>query len=185
MKRPGFAEGVAVAIVASLACGVLFSVLAPLAGGHAVLRILVALAGLAYVLSLLGRSGARVGRVAAVLAWCAGAGAIAWFAPSLPAYLAGHLVMAWLVRSLFFHAGLPAALADLGITAFGLAAAAFAFGRTGSVFAAAWCLFLVQALFAFIPARETTAMADEPGADRFDRAYRAAEAAVRRLSETT
>lgn len=185
MKRPGFLEGVVVALAASIAAGVLYTVLAPVAGSGVMLRAVIAGVGFAYLLYLLGRSEERVGRITCVLLWCAAAGVIAWAAPSLSLYMAGHLAAVWLVRVLYFHAGMTAALADLGLSAFSLAACVWALGRTGSVFGAAWCLFLVQALFVFIPSRtEAAASCDATGTagDDFDRAYRTAQAAVRKLS---
>jgi hypothetical protein len=92
----------------------------------------------------------------------------------------------WLNRSLYRYSSLLCALADLGLSALGLAAAIWAATHTGSLFLGIWCLFLVQALFVAIPSNmgrniaETSAgLGDE---DRFRRAHRSAELAVRRLS---
>ena len=76
MRTPGFLEGVAVALAASVATSILFGALAPLFGGDSVLRGLIALLGLAYSLYLLRRSRARVGRVSVIAGWCLAALAV-------------------------------------------------------------------------------------------------------------
>lgn len=179
VSRPGFFEGVAVAAAASVIGTVAHAVLVPLAGA-AGLRALIALLALAYVLYLQRRSGARVGRVTALAAWSGAAVLLWWLAPSLPAYLLAHLALIWLLRALQFHDGLLSALADLGLTAFAFCAALWAMRETGSVGLAIWCLFLVQALFVAIPPRAPRPAAG--GADRFEHAWRAAEAAARKLA---
>ena len=186
MKRPGFFEGVGVALVASAVAGVLFSVLATLLPDALVLRALAAGLALAYVLYLLQRSGERVGRLSTIVLWAL-ATVATWLAGlGLPAYLLAHVGMLWLVRSLYFHASLFAACADLGLAMLGLAAAVWAARTTGSVFLAFWCFLLVQALFVAIPARPfRPAEANAEGGDRGDRfrnAYRVAEAALTKLS---
>ena len=185
MNRPGFFEGVGVALAASVVVGVLFTVLAPLFGSADTLRALTAVTAFAYLLYLLCRSNERVGRITCVLVWLVAAAVLAWSVPTLPAYAASHLSILWLVRSLYFHGSGLAALADLGLTAFSLAAAVWALYRTGSVFGATWCLFLVQALFTFIPTGRGERELPNAEPDRFQSACRAAQAAVQRLSEVS
>jgi hypothetical protein len=185
MTRPSFIEGVLVALAASLAAGALFSTLTLALRSASALRWVIALVGLGYVLYLLGRSGARVGRVSTVLVWTLVSGA----ALALPLPLAPFVLlqggMVWLIRSLYFHAGLAAALADLGLALLGLSAAVWAATQTGSLALAAWSLFLVQALFGLIPSGlARTAPGPLAGAqsdDAFERAHRGAEAALRRI----
>lgn len=185
MTRPSFIEGVLVALAASLAAGALFSTLTLALRSASALRWVIALVGLGYVLYLLGRSGARVGRVSTVLVWTLVSGA----ALALPLPLAPFVLlqggMVWLIRSLYFHAGLVAALADLGLALLGLSAAVWAATQTGSLALAAWSLFLVQALFGLIPSGlARTAPGPLAGAqsdDAFERAHRGAEAALRRI----
>ncbi len=186
MKRPGFFEGVGVALAASIGGGVLFTVLAGLFAGGFVLRGLVALLGLLYVSYLLRRSKERVGRVTTLSLWLVAALGIWLLGLSLPLFLLAHLGLIWLVRSLYFHAGLIAAFADLGLLLFGLAAAVWAWLETGSLGLSFWCFFLVQALFVLIPAQLRRGRSRSPAsaaeADPFQQAYRTAEAAVTRLS---
>jgi len=184
MKRPGFFEGAGIGLVASLAGSVLFVVFAWVFSTPTGLRLLIALLGLAYTAYLLGRSGERVGRLATLALWLSAAGAVWLWQPSLPVYLLFHLGLIWLIRSLYFHASLLGALADLGLNGLALATALWAAERTGSVFLSLWCFFLVQALFTAIPAwtRQPGLSADSPAEDAFQQAHRAAEAALRRLS---
>jgi hypothetical protein len=184
MRRPTFLEGAGFALAVAVAGGVAFVLLVPVFAGVPVLKAVVAAATLAYLLYLLARSGTRAGRVTAVAAWALATAAAWWFAPSLLLYLLAQAGFAWLVRSLLFHGGVLAALADLGLTALGLAAAGWALARTGSVGAALWCYFLVAALFVAIPARfpRRAAQGDDGDPDRFQQAHRTAETALRELS---
>ena len=99
-------------------------------------------------------------------------------------YLLAHVGTLWLVRSVYFHKSGLAAIADLGLNALALAGAVWAASRTGSVFAALWCFFLVQAALVLIPARLVPRRPGTPAVaeDRFGRALRNAKAAVRRLT---
>ncbi|MCU7917982.1 MAG: hypothetical protein KZQ95_06440 [Candidatus Thiodiazotropha sp. (ex Epidulcina cf. delphinae)] len=188
MKRPGFFEGVGVALAVSIVGSVLFSVLATLFAGGFVLRGLIAALSLLYLLYLLKRSEERVGRITTLTAWLAAALGIWLLGLSLPLYLLAHLGLVWLVRSLYFHAGLIAAFADLGLALFGVAAALWAWLTTGSLGLSLWSFFLVQALFVLIPARfkrrKELSAGSQAEADRFQHAYRVAEAAVSKLSST-
>jgi len=183
MTRPTFLEGAGVAFAIAVASGVAFVVLVPLFAGTLVLKGTVAAATFAYTLYLLARSGAKAGRVTAVAAWAVTCAVAWWFAPSLLLYLAAQVGFVWLLRSLLFHRGLLAALADLGLTTLGLVAAGWALERTGSVGAAFWTFFLVAACFAFIPPRFPRRPSTEPTTpDRFQQAHRAAETALRDLA---
>ncbi|MBT3093284.1 MAG: hypothetical protein KME58_10345 [Candidatus Thiodiazotropha sp. (ex Lucina pensylvanica)] len=73
MKRPGFLEGVGVALVATIGGGVLFSALTTVFVTDFVLHLLIATMGLIYVIYLLRRSGEKVGRLTSVSVWLAAA----------------------------------------------------------------------------------------------------------------
>ena len=184
MKRPTFFEGVIVAAVASLAAGACFAALTTVFPSAGVLRLVVAGLGLAYVVYLLRRNDERVGRVVTIAVWLAAALALWIFEPPSLLYLAAHLGLVWLVRSLYFHASLLSALADLGLVALGLAGAVWAANETHSIALSVWTFFLVQALYIAVPpriaARAEAAVRDLPE-DRFQRAHQAAEAALRRM----
>jgi hypothetical protein len=184
MKRPGFLEGAAVALVASIAGGACYAALTAVFPPLAVFRVLVAALGLAYVVYLLRRNEERVGRLTTVTIWLAAAGALWISEPPSLLYLCAHLGLVWLVRSLYFHSSLLAALADLGLVALGLAAAVWAARQSASFALSVWCFFLVQALYAAIPVRfpgESGRDGHAVPEDRFQRAHQAAEAALRGL----
>jgi len=184
MRRPGFFEGVAVAAIASLAGGACYVALTTIFSSSAVLRFVVAGLGLAYIVYLLSRNEERVGRITVIALWLAAACVLWLIAPSFAAYLCAHLALVWLVRSLYFHASLVAALADLGLVALGLAAAVWSATRSHSAALSIWCFFLVQALYVAIPARVAApdqGTKEAAPEDRFQHAHRAAEAALRRL----
>ncbi|MBI4695640.1 MAG: hypothetical protein HY749_16660 [Gammaproteobacteria bacterium] len=184
MSRPGLLEGTAVAAVASLGGAILHAALLPLCGALFALKILTAIASLGYVAYLLRRSPRRGGRLATLALWAVSALAIDALAPAVGWYVAGHLGLVWLVRAVHFQRSTPAGLADLGLVAFGYAAAVWAGLQTHSLLASLWCLMLVQAAFGCIPARlghPAAARERDPDSDeRFERAHRAAEAALAR-----
>jgi len=181
MKTPTFLEGAGVALLAALAAGLGQAALAWSLPPATAARLTTLLVGFGYLAYLLRRSPERAGRVVAVGTWFAAAGLL-WLAwPPLPFYVLAHLGLLWLARSLYLHHGPLAALMDLGLTGLALIAGLGAWLHTGSVFLAVWCLFLVQALFVLIPSRPGPRKAFEEE-DRFERAHRSAEAAVRKLS---
>lgn len=183
-NRPTFLDGVVVALAAGLLGSLAYAVLVPALPSGPVLRLLVAGIALGYLFYLLRRSPERVGRISVVAAWGLAAAAIWLLKLPLPLYLTLHLGLVWLVRSLYFYSSVLSALADLGLSGLSLAAALWAAGHSHSLFLGIWSLFLVQALFAFIPAslQRGNAAAPAPERDRFERAHRAAESALRKLS---
>ena len=185
MKRPTFLSATGLALLMAVAAGTTFAVLAPVIGSAASLRLLISGLGFAYLAWLLFGSRPRAGRVTAVAAWLL-LSAASWFlAPSLLTYLFAHVVLLWLVRSLVRYRSALPALLDLGVSVFGIAAAAWAARHSGSVFLAAWSFFLVQAVTIAIPARLFERASDDGDAvhenDVFDHARRRADAAFREL----
>jgi hypothetical protein len=186
-SKTSLGAGLAAAFVFSACGAALLTALSPWLGAATALRAVVALLGFAYTVHVLGRSGERVGRLTTIVCWLGVAGG-AWLADlPLVGYVLLHVGLAWLVRSLYHYSGLLPALADFGLSLLGAAFAVWAAQRSGSAWLALWCFFLVQAFHALIP----PTLAQRGGAalaagDRaFERAHRAAEAAVRRLSSTT
>ena len=183
MKRPTFVEGAVLALIAALGGTLAYAACTLVMPGAAALRLLVAGLGFGYLLYLLGSSRERVGRLTTLALWLTAAGLLWLLSPPLALYLLAHLAMIWVVRSLYFHQGLLAVLADLGLAGLGLIAALGAYLHTGSLFLSLWCLFLVQALFVSIPSRAEISDSDASvEEERFRRAHRAAEAAVHKLS---
>jgi hypothetical protein len=151
------------------------------AGSAIALRLVVAGVAAAYVLYLLSRSEDRAGRIAVFACWLGAAGASA-LVPGVVLFVMVHVLLIWLVRALYFHAGVLAALADLGLSLLALSAAVWA-GETGSLFVCLWTFFLVSALFVVVP---TTWAAPDPSLpvddDGFHDAQRTAESALRRIA---
>lgn len=186
MKRATFINGAIVAFLFAAAGAIAFLALQPVFGAHLVLRVLIAGSAGGYVLYLLRCSDARAGRLAGPALWLAGASGIWALAPGLLGFTLAHIGMLWLVRSLYFHAGITAALLDLGICGVGFVAALAAATSSHSVFLSLWTFFLVQALFVAIPS-VLQAESPNPAAsanERFRRALTAAEAAARRVYST-
>lgn len=183
MKRPGFLQGVLVAAVLAFVGGAVLVALTPFAGIGAAVRITIPAISLAYVLYLLRSSSERTGVVATISIWSIVAIVTWWVSPPLPFYLLVHAGTIWLVRSLYFHAGVIAPLLDLGLSAIATSAFVWALTRTGSPMLAAWTFFLVQALFVgiprIVPTRRTQVSA--AGNEGFERAQRQADEALRLL----
>ena len=185
MNRPGFFGGVIIAAVLGFFASAVVATLTPLFGFSNVVRLIIPALGLAYLLYLMSRSKARVGRVTTLSLWCALAAISWWIAPPLPLYLLIHVAAVWLVRSLYFYSGIVPALMDLGLSALSISASVWAMTRSGSVFLAIWTFFLVQALFVAIPPAVKGKTEPEGNTavdnENFGRARRQADAALRQL----
>lgn len=185
MKRPGFFQGVVVAVVFGFFASAIVATLTPFFGFGSVIRLTIPALGAAYLLYLMSRSKDRVGRVTTLSLWTALAAITWWAAPPFPLYLLIHVTAIWLVRSLYFHSGVIPALMDLGLNALSISACIWALTRSGSVFLAVWTFFLVQALFVAIPptvqgkTNPTRNAAVEN--ENFKQAKRQADAALRQL----
>lgn len=186
MNRPTFYEGVKVAVLAAVLGSVGFTLLPAIVGTATALRLLFAGLTLAYLLYLLWRSGEATGRVVTLTAWVLLTG-VSWaWTPDPVLFLAGQVALIWLVRALYHQPGPLAALLDLGLSLFALAAGLWAFAQAGSMLLAIWTYFLVQALFVAIAAAgrqgPSASPDEERQPDRFQQAHRQAETALRRLA---
>lgn len=185
MNRPSFIQGVVVAAILGFFASAVVATLTPFVGLGAVIRIVIPGLGLAYLLYLFSRSRERVGRVTTLSLWAVLTIATWWLAPALPLYMLIHVGAIWLVRSLYFYSGVLPALLDLGLSTLSVSATVWAITRSGSVFLATWCFFLVQALFVTIPPavkRRQRAHADTAPEDaNFEHARRQADQALRQL----
>ena len=185
MKRPSFFHGVIVAAVLGFFASAIVATLTPFVGLGAVLRFVIPALGLAYLLYLFSRSEERVGRVTTLFLWSVLAAITWWVAPPLPLYLLIHVAAVWLVRSLYFYSGVLPALLDLGLSTLSISATVWAISRSGSVFLATWCFFLVQALFVAIPPTENRKQKPQRNtaadSENFEHARRQADQALRQL----
>lgn len=179
MKRPGFFEGAVFAVLAALIGGGLHFVLTTLLPSWMAWKLAVSAVALAYLSYLLARGDSRIGRITTLAAWAMATLAAWWLAPTFSLYVLIQLLVIWLARSLYFHSGVLAALADAALCGLALAAGTVAMLRTGSLAMGFWCFFLVQALFVAIPAGWPGRHASTAD-DRFEQAHRNAEALVRR-----
>jgi len=184
--RPGFLEGVVVAIVMSTVATAVYAMFHPFMAAGFLLRLLLSGVSLGYVLYLLWRSHERIGRVTVLVVWFLANAGIWVFYPPVLLFVMLQLVLIWLIRSLYFYSGVLPALMDLGLVAVAALFAIVGGLHTASLFVGLWCFFLCQALFVFIPARlqrKPTSTASVTFAeDRFERAHRAATTALRKLS---
>ncbi len=188
MKRPGFYEGVLVAVVASVAGAALYGVMATFFNIAFSARAMLALIGSAYLVYLLARSPKKRGRMTAVLCWALSLFGVWLLDPPFVGVVILLAAVLWLIRSLLYYRSVISSLVDLGLSGFGLVAGLWAFLNSGSLLLALWTLFLVQALFALIPVqwsvqgRHANTPANADRADPFMRAHRNAEAALGKLS---
>ncbi len=186
MKKPGILEGTGVAMIASLASGVLGALLPLLVSQATSARIVIASLALAYLIFLLKRSKERSGRIIVMASWLIVTLSVSILDVSLLWFVLSQAATIWILRSLYFHSSVLPALFDLGLIVFGLTASAWAILQTGSMVIAVWCFFLTQSLFGLIP---SFAGSDRSPADiktnhldRFHSAHRVALDAVRKLS---
>ena len=193
-KSLTFMEGVIIALIASFVGSIGYFTLSTLFSEGFAIRLLVSGLSLAYIFYLLSRSKERVGRLSTVLLWSIITVALWLSASSIMLFVLSNIFMTWLIRSLYFYSSLLSSAVDLFLNGFSLAAGVWAFVHTDSIFLGIWCLFLIQALFVFIPARfdskrslNTSGIGNDSNendnnAANFQQAYRDAEAAVRKLS---
>ena len=184
MKRPSFLGGAVAAAALAFASAAVIAATSPYIGTGAALRVVIPGVTLAYLVYLLRNAGTRTGAVVTLAGWSAVAFAAWWASLPLVPYALVHAGAIWLVRSLYYYAGILPALIDFGLSALAACAFAWSASRTGSVFLATWCFFLVQALFPAIPAsvRRRGGRHEFAGNPAFERARRRADDALRQLA---
>jgi len=183
-RRPGIFRGIAVAALLALCASIMITALSLEWGTESAIYVAAPILGPGYVLQLLHGRKAKTGRVLAIGSWSVFALITIWLTPTMPTYLLLHVGAIWLVRSVLAYSSLLPAVADALLTTFSALTLSWAFARTGSVFLSTWCFFLVQSLWAFIPARYfySSGKADISGNEqKFDQARRQADAALRQL----
>ena len=188
MQTPCVIDGVIVAALISIGAAVASLLLGGFVGYPILFQIVLYSAALTYLLYLLKRSDARVGRVVVIGGWAL-VTLVCWlFDVHLLEQVLLQATAIWLVRSLYFHNSIFTALLDLGLVSVGLAASAWAILNTGSLVASTWSFFLVQALFCWVP--QLGQNADDAGRNSpqnrssFQSAHRVAVDAVRKLSQS-
>ncbi|MFV2090727.1 MAG: hypothetical protein ACC642_08725 [Pseudomonadales bacterium] len=185
MKRPSFFRGVIVAAVLALAGAIGYAGLSTIIGPALAIRLVTAALGGAYILYLLRGSNDKTGRIAVFTGWITVTSGMWFVGVDLTGVIITQAVLISLVRAFYHHASVLAGLLDLGLSAFALSAAIWASAESQSLFLSVWSFFLVQALFVGIPAE--LRMTRKPGNpqpvdDRFGRAFRTAETAIKRIA---
>lgn len=182
MKQPTFLEGALLALIAAVSGSVLFSALNLIVPGDTLLRLLISLLSLGYIGYLMTRSHKRLGRITAFGSWVLATVTGLLLLPSLLLFVLLHCGFIWIIRSLYIHNGVPAAVADLALTALSLTAAVWATLQSGSLFLTIWCFFLMQALFVAIPKSwSAKQVRPEPGEESFDQAWQTAQKALSKM----
>lgn len=186
MKMPTLFDGVSAAALISLGAAAASLLLGGFIVYGLLFELLLYAGAFAYLLYLLKRSRARVGRIVVVTCWAATSLACWFFDVALLQQVLIQAGLIWLVRSLYFHDTIWSAALDFGLVSAGLASASWAFLNTGSLVAALWSFFLVQALFCWLPGQRA-AQNDNAGsvtASSFQSAHRVAIEALRKLSQS-
>ena len=184
MNGPRFSHGVWCAATLAFLVSVMIAAFTPFVGLLSVVRFAIPLTALLYVIFLFRQSEEKTGRIVMLVTWFLFAATTWWLAPSLAIYLIAHIFAVWLIRSLYFYTGFLPATLDLGLSLVSLSAFAWGLERTGSVFLAVWCLFLVQALFVLIPrsvSSRRNKVKFESGSDAFVRARQQADKALQQI----
>jgi len=187
MKTPGIIDGVFVAIVISLYAAGASLILGGIVTYATLFNLVLCGSTLIYLVYLLKRSNAKVGRVVVIASWAATSLGCWLFDIPLFTQMLIQAGIIWLVRSLYFHGSILSAALDFGLVSIGLAASAWAMLNTGSLGDALWSFFLVQALFCWIP----DLVRKQPGdiyhnqhdQSSFQSAHRVALDAVRKLTQ--
>ncbi len=187
MKKPGFIEGVVVALIACITGSIGYSVLSVFYFEEDTWRILIAAISFGYCIYLLARSRQHTGRISVLVSWLLMSISLWLFQPALLHYLLIHLAVIWLIRELYFHANMLHALLDVILIVLGAALGFSAFLHSGSVLLSMWCFFLVQALFVALPGSNKKAPAEQSAIcshTKFEQAFHTAQSAVKDLSRS-
>lgn len=150
-NRPSFFREVGFSLVLCLVAAAATAALSFVLPNYLVVRAVIAALGLAYVMHTIAGSQEKTGRIVTLVVWFVAA-SLAWFGNfGLPAYLAFHVTLIWLTRSLYLYSSLVEPTLDFGLTMLAVCFAAWAAIRTDSLFLSSWCFFLIQALHVAIP----------------------------------
>lgn len=188
MNKPGFIEGVVVALVMCIAGSIGYSVVGVVCNDYDTWRVLIAAISFSYSIYLLWRSQQRTGRIIVTLSWLLMSVAIWLIEPSLLHYALIHLASLWLIRSLYFHASILSTLLDFGLIALGVAVALWALIHSGSLLLSLWCFFLVQAVFVTIPGKIKSVPTNQAVTNnnvKFQQAIRNAQSALNSLTSAS
>lgn len=185
MKRPSFAEGVLLALLLSMAASFLYATVTWVLSGIGVIQLLITVISFSYMLYILVRSGEKIGRVVFMGLWFLISSVMWLFDIPLALFSLLHLMMLWVVRSLYFYSSIVSSLIDFSLIGLGLAFSTWSFYQTGSVFMSIWSFFLTQSLFVFIPEQIgaiKNKRANVNNGGEFNQAFKNANNAIRKLT---
>lgn len=185
-KTVTFFEGLLVALAFSFGGSIVYFAFSGIFIEHTAVKLLITFLSLFYIIYLLGRSQETTGRFSIVLFWFVLTIPMWFTSPSIATYLLLQLLAIWIIRSIYFYSSLLPAITDFILTVISLITALWASSHTGSLFLSLWCFFLTQALFIYIPGRFKFLIKSKTSTIHsdieFQRSYRAAEAAIIKLS---
>jgi len=185
MKRPSFTEGVLLALLVSISASFLYAIFIWVLSLTGVLQLLITVISISYVLYILVRSGEKTGRVV-VLGLLFSISAVMWLIDvPLVLFSLVHLMMLWIVRSLYYYSSITSSLIDFSLIGLGLVFSTWSFYQTGIVFMSIWSFFLTQSLFVFIPEKITVLkkkQINENNSAEFDQAFKNANNAIHKLT---
>lgn len=182
MKRPTFFSGIAIALgLAVLGSGTFFG-LPLLIGSLGVLTLSLSCVGGIYILYLLTASQQKTGRLTVAFLWLVVTAAAWTFTSSIFVFFGVQVALVWLIRSAYYYRSVICAIGDIFLCGFSTLIAVAVAIHTSSVFLSVWSFFLCQALFIYIPGDFISKQSPfkHHAQDRFSRANRAAETALRR-----
>jgi hypothetical protein len=189
MKTATLFEGIFVAFLFSLISSVTYFALSSIFSDSFLIQLLITGLSFAYILYLLSRSKAPIGRITSVVVWTVAVIFLWFFSPPISVFLLIHLLMIWLIRSLYYYSSLFSSLLDFALNGLSVATAFWAANHTDSLFLTIWCFFLIQTLFVLIPQKLKHTTSNESSTldseAEFQNAYRTEESAIEKLSIQT
>ncbi len=150
---------------------------------HTAMQIIVCLIAGLYAAYLMHCSKAKSGRLLTPILWLF-VSAVSFYTADLLTFALMQASFIWLVRCLYFHAGVLPALVDAALTLCSFGVAIWALGNSNWMLAF-WSFFLVQSLSVWIPQPRTPARDRHHTTDDFARAAANAEAALKRITSST
>jgi hypothetical protein len=188
MNRPSFFQGCIAALLAGVFGSVTLVTGTMIFSSAFTFHTVIALLGGCYLLSLFATSRHRTGQLTMLCVWLVASIAVFTAGFSVLVQVALQMGLIWLSRSCLFYRHALTSLADLGLQVVSFMAGTWALTQTGSFFLTIWSMFLVQAMFVFLPEPEAKTEKAEAAAcsqsDDFNRALRRAENAWKRTQFT-
>ncbi|MBD8527809.1 hypothetical protein [Pseudomarimonas arenosa] len=186
IRLRGFWPEILLGLALSLAAAAVFQVTRGVFGSADALRLILLGCAAGYSLWILRIAEAKVGRLVAFAAFAVLALVLMIWNPTAWTWIGSLLGFNWLLRCLYRHDSLLAAITDAGLSMLALTVGIASLQHTQSLWIGFWCFFLTQALHHAIPkgwgARPARLETTHPNNTPFNQAFRASEAAFSRLA---